>query len=71
VLRIFGAKGEEAAGGWRRLHNEELYKLYASPNVMLSSMRWAEHLARMVETRNVYNILARKPEGKRTQKIYT
>jgi hypothetical protein len=21
---------EEAAGGWRRLHNEELHKLYAS-----------------------------------------
>jgi hypothetical protein len=29
--RIFGLKREEVAGGWRRLHNEELYNLYASP----------------------------------------
>jgi len=34
VLRkIFGSKREEVAGGWRRLHNEELHNLYASPNV--------------------------------------
>jgi hypothetical protein len=32
VLRgIFGPKREEVAGGWRRLHNEELRNLYASP----------------------------------------
>jgi hypothetical protein len=29
VLRgIFGPEREEVAGGWRRLHNEELYNLY-------------------------------------------
>jgi hypothetical protein len=27
--RMFGPKREEVAGGWRRLHNEELQKLYA------------------------------------------
>jgi hypothetical protein len=27
VLRIFGPKREEVAGGWRRLHNEELHNL--------------------------------------------
>jgi hypothetical protein len=27
--RIFGPKREEVAGGWRRLHNEELHNLYA------------------------------------------
>jgi hypothetical protein len=33
VLRkILGAKREEVAEGWRRLHNEELHNLYASPN---------------------------------------
>jgi hypothetical protein len=33
LLRIiFGPKREEVAGGWRRLHNEELHNLYASPN---------------------------------------
>jgi hypothetical protein len=35
VLRqIFRPKREEVAGGWRRLHNEELYKLYTSPNTV-------------------------------------
>jgi len=33
--RIFGPKREDMAGGWTRLHNEELlYNLYASPNIM-------------------------------------
>jgi hypothetical protein len=43
--RIFGPKKEEVAGGWRRLHNEELHNLYASPNIIrvikLMRMRWA------------------------------
>jgi hypothetical protein len=33
--RIFGLKREEVAGGWRRLHNEELQTLYTtSPNIV-------------------------------------
>jgi hypothetical protein len=32
--RIFGPKREEVARGWRRLHNEELYNLCTSPNIM-------------------------------------
>jgi hypothetical protein len=32
--RIFGPKREEVAAGWRRLHNEELHNLYASPNII-------------------------------------
>jgi hypothetical protein len=32
--RIFGPKREEVVGGWRRLHNEELHNLYASPNIV-------------------------------------
>jgi hypothetical protein len=31
--RIFEPKREEVAGGWRRLHNEELYNLYTLPNI--------------------------------------
>jgi hypothetical protein len=31
LRRIFGPKREEVAGGWRRLHNEELRNLYTPP----------------------------------------
>jgi hypothetical protein len=34
LRRLFGPKRGEVAGGWRRLHNEELHNLYVSPNVM-------------------------------------
>jgi len=30
LKRIFGLKKEGVAGGWRRLHSEELHNLYAS-----------------------------------------
>jgi hypothetical protein len=30
LRRIFGPNKEEVAGGWRGLHNEELYNLYIS-----------------------------------------
>jgi hypothetical protein len=56
-------------GGWRRLHNEELHNLYASPNIIrvIKSriMRWAGHVTGIREMRNAYRILVRKPEGKR------
>jgi hypothetical protein len=31
---IFGPKRDEAAGEWRRLHNEELNELYSLPNII-------------------------------------
>jgi len=38
------------AGRWRRLHNEQLRNLYASPNtirvIRSRKMRWAGHVAR-------------------------
>jgi hypothetical protein len=34
LRRIFVRKREEVAGGWRRLHNEELRNLYASANII-------------------------------------
>jgi hypothetical protein len=51
------------------LHNEELHNLYSSPNIIRQiksrRMRWARHVARMGEERNVYRVLMGKPEGKR------
>jgi hypothetical protein len=44
LRRIFGSKREEVAGGWRRLHTEELHKLYSSPNIIIrviKSMKWS------------------------------
>jgi hypothetical protein len=34
MSRIFVPQREEVAEGWRRLHNEELHNLYASPNII-------------------------------------
>ena len=70
VLRnIFVAKKEEITGEWRKLHNVELQELYSSPNIIsrLKSrrLRWAGHVARMEQSRNVYRVLVGKPEGKR------
>jgi hypothetical protein len=51
VRRIFGPKKEEVAGGWRRLHNEELQNLYTPPNIIrvIKSRRMicSEHVACM------------------------
>jgi hypothetical protein len=69
LRRIFGRKRDEVTGGWRKLHNEKLHNLYASPSIirMIKSrrMRWAGHVARMREKRNAYRILVGNPEGKR------
>jgi hypothetical protein len=34
LRRIFGPRIEEVSENWRRLHNEELHNLYASPNIL-------------------------------------
>jgi hypothetical protein len=69
LRRIFGPKRDEVIGGWRKLHNEELHKLYCSLSIIRITksrrMRWAGHVARMGENRNKYRILVGTPEGKR------
>jgi PAS domain-containing protein len=69
LRRIFGPKRDEVIGGWRKLHNEELHGLYSSPSIVrvikARMMRWAGHVARMGEVRRAYNILVRRPEGRR------
>jgi hypothetical protein len=34
LRRKYGPKRNEVTGEWRRLHNEELYALYSSPNII-------------------------------------
>jgi len=34
LRRIFGPRGDEVIGEWRRLHNKELNDLYSSPNIV-------------------------------------
>jgi hypothetical protein len=51
LRRIFCPKGVEVMGDWRKLHNEELYNLYSSPNIIRMikprNMKLAGHVARM------------------------
>jgi hypothetical protein len=65
---IFGPKREED-GSWRKLHNDELYSLYSSPNIVRVSKswrtRWVGHVACMGEHRGVYRVLVGGPKGKR------
>jgi hypothetical protein len=69
LRRIFGPKRDRVTGSWRKLHNEELHNLYSSPSIIRiiksRRMRWAGHVARMGEKRNVYRLLVGKPEGRR------
>jgi hypothetical protein len=69
LSRIFGPKRDRVTGGWRKLHNEELHNLYSLQSIIRiiksRRMRWAGHVARMGEKRNMYRSLVGKPEGKR------
>jgi hypothetical protein len=73
VLRTFGPKREDVTEDWRRIHNQEVHYLHASPNLITviksRRMRQAGNAARMGEMGNGNNILVGKPEAKRTRKI--
>jgi hypothetical protein len=32
LRRVFGARRDEVMGGWRKVHNEEIYNLHSSPS---------------------------------------
>jgi hypothetical protein len=67
LKRIFGWKRDEVAGGWRELHNEELYNSCSSPSIIRMIKEDEMGRARNTngEKRNVYRILVGEPEGKR------
>jgi hypothetical protein len=58
---------DEVTGEWRRLHNEKLYALYSSTNIIRviksRRLRWTGHVARMSERRGAYRALIGKPKG--------
>jgi hypothetical protein len=69
LRRIFVPKTDGVTGGWRKMHNEELYNLYSSPSIIRiiksRRMSWVGHVAQMGENRNVYRLLVGKSDGKR------
>jgi hypothetical protein len=69
LRRVFGPKRDEVTDAGRKPHNEELNDLYSLPNIVRvvksRRMRWAGHVARMGEDRDVHRMLVGKPEGKR------
>jgi hypothetical protein len=70
LRRVFRPRRDEVTGKRRKLHNEELNDLYSLPNIVRvvksRRMRWAGHVARIGEDRDVHRVLVGKPEGKRT-----
>jgi hypothetical protein len=48
LRRISGPKSKKVAD-WRKLHNDKLYNLYASPNIIMviksRRMRWERHVS--------------------------
>jgi hypothetical protein len=66
LRRIFVPKRDEVTGEWRRLHKEELYALYSSPNIIQSGQVkkngiYEGHIARTVERKNACRVLVGKP----------
>jgi hypothetical protein len=68
LRRIFGPNREEVAGGWKRLHNEELLNLYASPYTTRAMKSRRNGMGGACSTHgemmNSYDNLVTKPEGK-------
>jgi hypothetical protein len=69
LRRILGPRRDEVTGKWRKLHNEELNDLCASPHIIwaikLRRMRWAGHVVNIGARRGIYRALVGNPEGKR------
>jgi hypothetical protein len=67
--RRFGPKRHEVTGKWGRRHNEELYDLHSSPNIIrvIESRRiiLVGQVAGMGDRRGAYRVLVGRREGMR------
>jgi hypothetical protein len=65
LSKIYGHKADEITSEWRKLHNEDVYNLYSSPNMIkLRATNTAETCDTHGKTRNVYRILIRNFNGR-------
>ena len=62
--RIFRPKRDET-GEWRKLHKQELYGSYHSPNIVRLIKSRALRSPGHVESRNAFRVFLGKPIGKR------
>jgi hypothetical protein len=52
LFNLFGPKREEVAGGWRRIHNDELHNFYASPNIRVIKSKKKKIIGGAYSTQN-------------------
>jgi hypothetical protein len=52
MRRIFGAKRDEVAGGWRKLHNEELRNLSSLSRIKMIKSRTIRRAGSRLQWRN-------------------
>jgi hypothetical protein len=68
LKKIFGPMKDQVTGEWRRLHNEELYALYSSLNIIwvIKSKRasWVGHMTCLGIRGTAYKVLVGRPNGK-------
>ena len=66
LRRICGPKRGEVTGEWRRIHNEEIYDLYSSPDIIRGiktrRIKWGDR-------RGAYRVLVGKPKGRKPLEI--
>jgi hypothetical protein len=64
LRKMLRPKTDELRGKWRRLHNEELYDLYSSPN-QIKKNETRRACGTYGDKRCAYRVLMGKPDGER------